>query len=43
MVLLVESFKTDMGFIKVCARWVPKQLTGEHKGKHLTVCPVQVY
>jgi hypothetical protein len=35
----MESSKTDMGFTKVCARWVPKQLTGEHKGNILTSCP----
>jgi hypothetical protein len=39
MVLLMESSKTDMGFIKVCARCIPKQLTGEHKDKCLTACP----
>jgi hypothetical protein len=35
----MESSKTDMGFIKVCARWVPKQLTEEHKGNSLTAYP----
>jgi hypothetical protein len=31
-------FKTDMGFTKVCARWVPKQLTGQYTGTRLTAC-----
>jgi hypothetical protein len=39
MVLLMKSSKTDMSFLKVCARWVPKQLTGEHKCKCLIACP----
>jgi hypothetical protein len=38
MVLLMESSKTDMSFIKVCAILVPKQLTGEHKANTLTAC-----
>jgi hypothetical protein len=27
-----------LGFHKVCATWVPKHLTGEHKHKCLTIC-----
>ena len=28
----------ELGFHTVCARWVPKELTMEHKRKHLEVC-----
>jgi hypothetical protein len=35
----MESSSTVTGFIKVCARWIPKQLTGEHKGNLWTACP----
>jgi hypothetical protein len=27
-----------LGFHRVCARWVPKQLTAEHKRNRLTIC-----
>jgi hypothetical protein len=27
-----------LGFHKVCARWVPKQLTEEHMHNYLTIC-----
>jgi hypothetical protein len=36
--LCVTHGFANMGFIKVCARWVPKQLT-EEKGNPLTACP----
>jgi hypothetical protein len=26
-----------LGFCKVCARWVPKQLTEEHKNNHVVI------
>jgi hypothetical protein len=38
MVLSMKSSTTVLGFHKVCARWVPKQLTEEHKCNHLTIC-----
>ena len=28
----------ELGFHKVCARWVPRELTAEHKRKRLEVC-----
>jgi len=28
----------ELGFHKVCARWVPRQLTAEHKHKHVEIC-----
>jgi len=28
----------SLNFSNVCARWVPKELTGEHKRKLLDVC-----
>jgi hypothetical protein len=33
-----EIIHNHLGFRKVCARWVPKQLTEEHKRNHLTIC-----
>jgi hypothetical protein len=33
-----EIIHNHLGFHKVCARWVPKQLTKEHKQNCLTVC-----
>jgi hypothetical protein len=27
-----------LGFHKVCARWVPKQLTEEHKNNRVVIC-----
>jgi len=27
-----------LGFHKVCARWVPKQLTKEQRNKHVAIC-----
>jgi len=27
-----------LGFRKVCARWVPKQLTKEQKNNHVAIC-----
>jgi hypothetical protein len=37
LLLLIESLKTDLVFIKSVARWVPKLLTGEHKFNRLTI------
>jgi len=28
----------ELGFHKVCARWVPRELTAEHKCKHVEIC-----
>jgi len=36
--LILDSLK----FSKVCARWVPKELTEERKRKHLDVCSHQL-
>jgi hypothetical protein len=33
-----EIIHSRLGFHKVCARWVPKQLTEEHKRNRLTIC-----
>jgi hypothetical protein len=33
-----EIIHNRLGFHKVCARWVPKQLTEEHKRSRLTIC-----
>ena len=33
-----QIFHDELGFHKVCARWVPRELTAEHKRKHLEVC-----
>jgi len=27
-----------LGFCKVCARWVPKQLTEEHRNNRVAIC-----
>jgi len=28
----------ELGFHKLCARWVPRQLTAEHKRKRVEIC-----
>jgi hypothetical protein len=33
-----EITHNRLGFHKVCARWVPKQLTEKHKRNRLTIC-----
>jgi hypothetical protein len=33
-----EIIHNHLGFHEVCARWVPKQLTEEHKRNRLTIC-----
>jgi histone-lysine N-methyltransferase SETMAR len=35
-----EIIPNRLGFHKVCARWVPKKLTEEHKCNRLTICRI---
>ena len=34
----VHNIITDLGYSKICARWVPRQLTDELKHSRLDVC-----
>ena len=36
--LAYEMMHNKLGFHKVCARWVPKQLTELHKQMHVDIC-----
>ena len=38
-----EMMHNKLGFHKVCARWVPKQLTGEHKEMCVDICQKHLY
>ncbi len=36
--LVHKIIHNDLGFTKTCARWVPKQLSPDHKKKRLEIC-----
>ena len=38
-----EIIHNRLGFHKVCARWVPKQLTMLHKQTHLDICQQKLW
>jgi hypothetical protein len=33
----------DLGYRKVCSRWVPRQLSDDHKRAHQTICQEHLY
>jgi hypothetical protein len=33
-----SNIHKDLGYHKICARWVPKQLKDEHKWAHMETC-----
>jgi len=33
-----QMIHDEVGFHKLCARWVPRELTAEHKGKRVEIC-----
>jgi len=35
--LLYDTVSSNLGYRKVCARWVPKILTDEHKKRHVAL------